>query len=131
MDNAALKNACFKAARAALWQTPHPQDISDIIDTDQIERLSQCFYEIAAWHIETTESLNCDPNLITRAVLYLAYVHAIPPMKEDTRWFKEMLHVLVELACPNITPTEEAAQFLIDIEQGIKIARQSMEENAE
>ena len=126
-----LKEACYIAARSVLWQTPNPQDMNDIIDTDQIEQLSAKFYEIAQWHIESMELLDCNPELITKAVLYLAHVHAIPPMGEDPRWFKEMLHVLLELACPNMIPTPEAAQILTDIEEGIKITRQRMEENDE
>ncbi len=129
MNYKALKEACYKAARSVLWQTPNPQDITDIIDTEQIERLSQKFYDLAVWHIETMDSLGCDPNLITRAVLYLAYVHAIPPMREDTKWFEEMLHVLIELSCPNLVPTPEAAQIFTDIEEGIKIARQRIEDS--
>lgn len=123
-----LKEACYIAARSVLWQNPNPQDINDIIDTDQIERLSAKFYEIAQWHIETMEMLECDTDLITKAVLYLAHVHAIPPMGEDPRWFKAMLHVLLELACPNMIPSPEAAQILTDIQRGIRITRQRMKE---
>jgi hypothetical protein len=126
-----LKDACYIAARSVLWQTPNPQDINDIIDTDQIERLSQKFYEIALWHVESVELLEGDPDIITKAVLYLANVHAIPPMKEDTKWFDERLHVLVELACPNAIPAEEASQILDDIQAGINYIKKHMEETEE
>ncbi len=41
-------------------------------------------------------------------------------MKEDITWFKDMLEALIEVACPNSILTKEAAQFLYDMEKGIK-----------
>jgi hypothetical protein len=64
-----------------------------------------------------------DPNLIVRAVQYLALTHAIPPMRDDTSWFQDMLAVLIELACPNCGATPELEPFFRDVERGIAVSR--------
>jgi hypothetical protein len=51
---------------------------------------------------------------------YLAEVHAMPPMKKDILWFRYMLEVLVELACPNSSATPEEFPLLMDIENRIR-----------
>jgi hypothetical protein len=57
--------------------------------------------------------------LITRAVRYLAKVHAIPPMDENTSWFYDMLRVALEIARPNTGVNDENKQFLKDMLYGI------------
>ena len=127
--NEILYAACDKAARAVLWQTPEPKNLADIVDTDQISRLTQRFYKIAESYFELLET-DYDVNLIARAVLYLTDIHAIPPMSEDTRWFEERLEALLELAHPNTIPTAQAARFFDDIEEGIRIAKFDMAEQS-
>lgn len=126
LDKDALFRACKEVASQTLWQNPRPEDISDIIDTDQIDKTTQGYFEKALRHAEFVTEENLDPNLITRAVLYLAQTHAIPPMKEDLAWFNNMLEVLIELACPNVIHSKEVPQFLFDIEKGVKSSLQNI-----
>ena len=120
LDKVALYEACKKVANSTLWQTPKPHDLSDIIDTEQIEKAIQGYFKEALFYEEFVIEQNKDPNLITRAVLYLSESHAVPPMKEDLTWFKNMLEVLIELVCPNVVHSEEIPQFLYDIENSIQ-----------
>lgn len=91
LDLQALREACRTVVKATLWQTPEPRDISDIIDSDQIERTVEAYYLEAEQRANELAECGNDPNFMTRAVLYLAHEHAIPPMKEDTRWFRRRL----------------------------------------
>jgi len=111
-----LKNACFEVARNTMWDT-RPIDVADI------ESVANRFFEIAKDHEEFIVGQGQDPNLITRAVLYLAHSHAIPPMRDNIQWYSDMLATLVELACPNVRAIEENEAFYHDIEEGIEIAR--------
>ena len=47
----------------------------------------------------------------------------MPPGKDDLTWFRFMLMVLVEVACPNGQIDRADAEFLEDITLGIAIAR--------
>jgi len=123
LNKEALLEACKELVKYTLWQTPEPQHISDIIDTEQIKKTTQKYFEEALSHVEFIIEHKRDPNLITRAVLYLSQAHAIPPMKEDLTWFSNMLEAVIELACPNAIHSKETAQFLYDIEEGIKEIR--------
>lgn len=127
LDKVALAAACKAVVKQTLWRGPKPQSVDDIADTDQISRLAAAYQEIALRHLEFIEDQKRDPNMLTRAIEYLAEGHAIPPMKDDTRWFDEMLTALIELACPNFIHSKPATAFFKDIEQGIEVARKTAE----
>jgi hypothetical protein len=111
-----LKAACHKVAKTTMWaQQP--------IDAALIEALAERFLKIAEHHEPFIVEQGRDPNLITRAVHYLAYSHAMPPMNDDTNWFSDMLDVLVELACPNSIGSRRLELFYRDIEEGIAESR--------
>jgi hypothetical protein len=67
----------------------------------EIDALAEKYYRIAHVQLQFITEQNRDPNLLVRAVRYLAHTHALPPMGKDTEWFSDMLGVLIELACPN------------------------------
>lgn len=118
LDREALKAACFALAKNTLWKMG-PVDVS------VIQAHAKKLYEKALC-IELDEFIrrqNRDPNMITRAIIYLNHTHAIPPMGDDTQWFYEMLVALIELACPNMIQSTESIVFLKDIEEGVVIAR--------
>jgi len=62
-------------------------------------------------------------NIVVRAVDYINYVYAIPPLRGTYSWFDEMLRALLELSCPTIILDKERMSFLDDIEKGISTAR--------
>ena len=111
-----LEKACFETARSVMWaQRP--------VSADAIQALAFQFLEHALSHEEFVVGQGRDPNLITAAVLHLNHRHAIPPMETDTRWFSTMLHVLVELCCPNTGSVPEEVPFFRELETGIAEAR--------
>jgi len=116
LDHEGLRAACFELARAIRWK-------KDPVDEVIARAMVEMFYREAVFHEEFLVGQGRDPNIITRAVRYLALKHAIPPMGEDPAWFRNMVEVLVELACPNQGVTAEHEAFFQDIEQGIAEAR--------
>ena len=129
LNNKELLKACKEVVKSTLWQTQNPIDVSDIIDSDQINNTINTYYKNALFHVKFIENQKRDPHLITRAVYYLAHVHAIPPMKDNTIWFNEVLTALIELACSNTRHTAHSAEFLNDIEDEIKEIRSNIYDN--
>jgi hypothetical protein len=114
-----LHVVCFKLARNRLWQMR-------LIDAAKVERLADSFYEIAINHLELIGSKNRDLNLLVRAVRFLEQIDAIPPTEDEQQWFQHSLSVLIELACPSIRHTDESAEFLTDVQEGIREARSEL-----
>jgi hypothetical protein len=113
LDLKDLKAACFDAALNAKWELK-PQPVEDI------QALADRFYEIAETRAKEIHEVNEDSQIVNRAVWYLAQVHAIPPMRDDVRWFHEMLEALLELALPNTYVAVGKPQaFLQDLLKGI------------
>lgn len=120
LDTEALRRACREVAGSTLWQTSEPWAIDDIIDSEQIENAVAAYYKQAEEHSARLADGGHDPNFVTRAVLYLAHEHAIPPMKDDIRWFAEALEVLVRLVDPISYPRAEDALFMADLERAAR-----------
>jgi hypothetical protein len=117
LDHDALKRACLEVAKSIAWRDGPVDDIL-------ASTFSEILYKEALYHEEFIAGQDRDPNLITRAVSYLAHAHAIPPMRLDISWFRDMLAALIELICPNSAGREEDMQFYQDIEDGLRILRE-------
>lgn len=116
LDHEALRGACFEAARKTL-EDARPMDVA------RINRLADRFYHHALEHVSRINNQGRDPNILVRAVHYLAHSHAIQPMHDSTEWFFFMLRALVELACPERLQNKETMAAFRDIEEGIALAR--------
>jgi hypothetical protein len=120
LNTKALWKGCQAVAASTMWVTPRPQGIEDIITTSEIKAVVDAYYESAkreAWLLEEAQE---DPNLVLSAINYLAAFHAIPPMRDDHRWFSEALHTLLVLARPSITGADPSDHpFLDEILQGL------------
>src|SRR6266581_1780778 len=97
LNTEALHAACLGVARETLWK-PKGEKKSTV---EEIGALAKKLHTVALLHVEFITEQGRDPNILVRAVRYLAHTHAIPPMRDDTGWFVDMLEVLIELACPN------------------------------
>lgn len=115
-----LDDACTALARILLARTQGASQ--DILET-VTHRLAQ----EATQHAEYVELLGRDPNMVTRAVIYLSDTHAHPELGSDTGWFRPMLACLLELAAPSLALSGAGARFLIDVEEGVA---QSIADNA-
>ena len=124
MNRKELEAACYEVASNTMW------DLRPV-DVDAIEAHAAHLVKIAERHEEFIAGQGRDPNLIVRAVKYLNHCHAIPPMVDDTRWFSDMLSVLVELACPNTGASPDLEDFYCDIEEDIAISRADYEDEEE
>ena len=120
LNTKALRKACEAVARNTMWVTPNPRDMDDIITSTEIEEVIVGYCEAArrvAWQLSEAKE---DPNLVLSAIDYLASFHAIPPMRDDRRWFAEALYTLVVLARPSITGADPSDHpFLDEIFQGL------------
>jgi hypothetical protein len=123
LDREALKAACFDVARTTMWDR-RP------IDVASIDAVAGSCFSIALDYLDFVQGQSRDPNLVTRAVMYLSRIHAIPPMRSDTTWFSDMLAVLIELACPNAQGAAESESFYRDIEEGIAVSRGQFDSSA-
>jgi hypothetical protein len=117
LDHEVLRAACFDAARKTL-EDARP------IDVAKIHRLADRFYHFALDHVNRIRKQGRDPNILVRAVHYLAHTHAIQPMHDSTEWFFFMLRALLELACPERVQNSESFAIFSDIEEGLTVARQ-------
>ena len=120
LDRPALMNACHRVARTTMWAR-HP------IDADRIQALARSLCEVVLAYEDQIVEAGRDPNLLRSCVEYLETTQAIPPMADDTRWFADMLAVLVELAVPN-TVADTRVEGLYrerEIEAGIAVSRSS------
>lgn len=122
LSQESLTAACYDVANRTM-SARRPVDVASI------EAVAKRFCDIAAEHEDFLVEQGRDPNLIVRAVRYLADKHAIPPMRNDTRWFSDMLEVLIEIACPNCGTTKDIEAFLRDIEDGIAVGRSDSQFN--
>ncbi len=116
-----LHDACAKLARIVLSGTAG-------VSQDIVETVAARFQGEAESFAAFVWQLGRDPNLLIRAVYYLADAHAVPTMGGDVAWFRHMLACVVELAVPSISLSGEAADFLEDVRAGI---HQSLEDRAE
>ena len=123
MNENPLFEACFDLASKILVK-------KDTITIDQIEENLETltneankFHRMAIEHQLRLTDFEDHENIVVRAVDYINYVYAIPPLRGTYSWFDEMLRALLELSCPTIILDKERMSFLDDIEKGIKIAR--------
>jgi hypothetical protein len=112
----ALNDACVELAEQVLSS---PQGVS----TDLVETLAARYQAEALHHLEFIQGQGRDPNLLTRAVHYIANAHAIPPMGSDIIWFRSMMDFAVELAVPNSGLSNMGAAFLADVRDGLATER--------
>lgn len=96
------------------------------VDVQRIQKLADTFYTFCLEHICRLKALGRDPNIVVRAVKYLAATHAIQPMHDSTEWFFFMLRALLELACPEKVDQKDSLEFLSDIEEGLSLARSQL-----
>jgi hypothetical protein len=118
-DFEALHEACFAVARKTMWDV-RPMDV------EKIRSLADSFFSIALSHLNRTREQECDPDILVRAVVYMAHTHAVPPMHDSKEWFIFVIAALLELTCPVCSQNKESAAILDDIEKGISLVRQQM-----
>ena len=111
----ALHAACLGIARETLWKSKGEKKRT----VKEIEAHAAKLQVIALSHLEFIAEQGRDPNILVRAVRYLAHTHAIPPMRVDTGWFTNMLEVLIELACPNTHLPPKGKDFVADLRKGL------------
>ena len=105
--------ACKAVAREVLWR-------NGAASNDVVETLAGKFLAIAEEHQDFVRGQRETDVVIAHAVRYIAHAHAIPPSGTDTKWFRDSLAVLMELAVPNRGLDEGAARFLPYVQEGIR-----------
>lgn len=115
-DRQLLERACFDLVRSIRWK-------DGPIEKVVAQAMVPGYVEIALHHEDFLVGQGRDPNIIVRAVRYLAHVHAIPPHEGNMEWFKSAMDILIELACPNTGVESDQEPFFQDLLQGINEAR--------
>jgi hypothetical protein len=111
----ALADACRELARCA-----YPG--STQVSPDIAETLAHQFEATALRHVVFVAGQGRDPNLVTRAVHYLAEAHGLQSRGIDAVSFGHMLDCVLELAVPNAILGGTALDFLDDIRHGIDLS---------
>jgi len=114
LDEDLLRDASRDLARVVL-AAGQPQVSNDILET-----LAARFEREAADFAPMVARAGRDPNLLTRAIIYITDAHALPLMGTDMDWFRQTLACLVELAVPGIALSERGGAFLQDVQVGIE-----------
>ncbi|MCK7479601.1 MAG: hypothetical protein M0C28_21435 [Candidatus Moduliflexus flocculans] len=78
LNHAALHAACYGAAQKTMLDA-RPTDVL------RIKKLADTFYALCLEHISRIKKQGRDPNILVRAVSYLAETHAIQPMHDKHR----------------------------------------------
>lgn len=112
VDLAALQITCRELARAALWSERGTPEIA-------VAALAGEFVRLATAQAADLIESGRDPNMVTRAITYLAYTHVVPSGEMSKWWFTELLTCLLELAAPSMIQTTESGAFLRDVRDGI------------
>lgn len=116
LNHTELHAACYVTAQKTMMDA-RP------IDVRRIKKLADTLYTISLEHISRVKAQGRDPNIVVRAVKYLADTHAIQPMHDSTEWFFFMLRALLELACPERINNSDSLDFIKDIEEGLALTR--------
>ena len=114
LDEDLLRDASRDLARVVL-AAGQPQVSNDILET-----LAARFEREAVDFAPMVARAGRDPNLLTRAIIYITDAHALPLMGTDMDWFRQTLACLVELAVPGIALSERGGAFLQDVQVGIE-----------
>ncbi|MDH7479834.1 MAG: hypothetical protein QHH02_07480 [Syntrophomonadaceae bacterium] len=92
------------------------------VDVKLIRRLADVLFMDAIFYRDYLEKTGQDPNMLVRAVQYLAHSHSNPYLNDDQRlisWFSNSLDILMELVSPSVEATRESIQFLKDVLAGV------------
>jgi hypothetical protein len=106
-----------EVAEACLELALNIKMIDKPITSHEARDLAREFAQIATGF--ESDKLDIDRPLLARAIRYLAHVHAMPPMGDNTEWFTNMLTAVIEVARPNTAVDGEAKLFLRDMLHGI------------
>lgn len=112
VDLSAMQMACRILARQTYGSEQSSPELA-------IAELAEGFVQIAHEQAIIVIESGRDPNIVVRAITYLAYTHVIPSSIDAKWWFVEMLSCLLELAVPSMIQTPESSAFLQDIQEGI------------
>ena len=112
IDLVALQTACRELARASLWSDRGVPEIAVAARAGEFMHVASA---LAADLIDSGR----DPNIVTRAITYLAFTHVVPSGDIATWWFTEMLTCLLEFAAPSMIQTPVSGAFLNDVRDGL------------
>ena len=116
-----LYRACLEVAETTLWDYRNPPS------HDDVKKLADEYLKEAMEFVQAYDFVAINEIPIVHAVKYLARVHALPPLRDDTFWFSKSLEVIFELCFPNTIHTRESAEIFKFIEDGINDSKSLME----
>jgi len=111
--SSSIQNACMKVARTNMWDNK-PSDTSPMLEY-QVQ-LTQIGIEA----LEHFKELGATEQDVADAIHYIDQVYAMPPIKDNVTWFKEVLFTILEPAFPNGGISDEATRFANRLIAGLK-----------
>ena len=111
-----IKSACLEVAKINMWDNK-PADAKPIGDFQ--EKIT----EIGIEALEHYRDLDANEQDISDAIHYIAQWYALPPIRDDSRWFKEVLSTLLDLAFPNVDVDNINVNNVDEEEEVVRFAR--------
>lgn len=108
-----IENACLEVARTNMWDNKP-------VDTDPMISFQRQMSKVGAEALEHFASLGATEQDISDAIHYIAQVFALPPIRDNLDWFKEVLFTILEIAFPNGGVSDEAARFAAKLIVGLQ-----------
>ncbi|RDH41427.1 hypothetical protein [Zooshikella ganghwensis] len=108
-----IKQACYKVARTNLSG-------EKLLDLNFITSYQKQLTSIALDALERYSDLGATEPDIVNAINYINHIYAIPPIKDNPKWFDSLLDTLLSVAFPNAGLTEESKPFARKLGEGIK-----------
>jgi hypothetical protein len=114
LDLAALGRACWELAHDHLLST------DPNVDAWLCQTLAEKYTNEALFHQDYLVERGRDPNILVGAVRYLMNHHSVPPLARNGSWFRDMLAVLVEIACPHAGSRDDEVSLYAELQRGIE-----------
>ena len=90
-----IKSACLEVAKINMW------DIK-LADAKPISDYQEKITKIGMEALEHYRDGGANEQDISDAIHYIAAWYALPPIGNDSRWFRTVLFALLDLAFPNV-----------------------------
>jgi len=108
-----IEKACLEVAQTNMFE-------GKPIDAEPMIAYHQKLVAIGLEALEHHKGSGATEQDIANAIYYIAQVYALPPIKDNIKWFSETLHTILEIAFPNSGITGNAVSFAKKLMAGLK-----------
>lgn len=108
-----IRTACLEVAKTNMWD-------NKLTDAAPMIAFIGSMSAVGVEAVHNYRNLGASEQDVADAIHYIAQVYALPPIRDDIRWFKEVLDTLLQIAFPNGGVGDEGARFAKRLITGIQ-----------